>query len=143
MTYSRDCLYDFTPVEDEVFLAGGNMRMMGWGKLDLDFESPVDDGAVTLLDVAYVPTFDMNLFSLQALARAGHTSHVTPAGTSVINGRIFFPPFERLHGCKATRVPHSNVVAATSAPGDTSRKTFDINHFHCCYGHLLARSVST
>ena len=40
---------------------------MGWVTLDLDFEFPVDDGAVTLLDMAYFPTSDMNLFSLQAL----------------------------------------------------------------------------
>ena len=138
MTPVRDRLYDFRPCTDEdVDLAGGSMSIKGRGKLNVRFLSGTgEDVSFALSDVAYVPTFSKNLFSLQAAARNGHEAIVNENGTSLMYGRLHSTKYRDLHALKAYRLlPHTE-ANATIAPGLQYRSTYDINHFHCSYGHL-------
>ena len=138
MTPVRDRLYDFRPCTDEdVDLAGGSMSIKGWGKLNVRFLSGTgEDASLALSNVAYVPTFSKNLFSLEAAARNSHEAIVNENGTSLMDGRLHFTKYRDLHALKAYRLlPHTE-ANATIAPGLQYRSTYDINHFHCSYGHL-------
>ena len=77
-----------------------------------------------------------SLFSLQSALRSGYLSHLTDDGAVTLNDKMIFPQYELLHATLGTRLPPSCVAGATIAPGVRPRRTYDINHFHCCYGHM-------
>lgn len=73
MTYSRDEMYNFKPVDGKVELSGGKMRIAGRGSLHLSIDSSAGDHVeVELQEAAFVPTFDKHLSFLPSVACHGY-----------------------------------------------------------------------
>lgn len=130
-------MYNFKPVNENVGLTKGNMRIVDWGNVYLSTDSSTGYRAeVELPDVALAPNFDKNLFSLMSVVRHGFTSRVTPIGTSMFNGTLFFRLLGNLNVARAISLPPPNTASATFTPGIAPCKTCDINNFHCGFGHM-------
>ena len=84
-TYSPVGLYDFQPADNvRISTPNSSSQIEGYGKLDLAFTDKHDEECVlTLNNVAYVPDFDFNFFSLVAMAEKGHSYHGTNKGVFV------------------------------------------------------------
>lgn len=82
-------MYDVKSADERVDLAGGTMRIVGWGNLHLSvYSSKGDPVEVELRTVALIPSFDKFIF-IMSVARHEFTSRVTPTGTSLLNGSLF------------------------------------------------------
>ena len=116
----------------------GKARTEGHGKLDMVLVSETGDTQhVTLHDVAYVPSFKMNLFSLSQAASNGRYHRAVPGGNNLEGTNMFFKNVGNIPRITAYREMPDCEANATLSPGSPSPvEEVDINVFHCSYGHV-------
>ena len=114
-----------------------SLRVICFGKVPMIMHCKQGDVQVKLLDVAYVPGVQFNLFSLHAVMPKCSVS-LDAEGAHILDGVL---SLRRDAGSyvEATRVVETPIAAAVLAPGKLRR--IDINDLHVCLAHFHADTL--
>ena len=135
-------MFDCTPLPvGKERLVVGDITMMGvkcFGKLSLLMHCPGGDTNVRLMNVAYVPGVQFNLFPLHAVMSKCRVTMDTK-GVHMLGGSVLFVRRETGSYCSATRITDPPMANTVLVPGKQQR--IDINDPHVALAHLLAKTL--
>ena len=115
-----------------------SLRVQCFGKLPMIMHSKHGDVQVKLLDVAYVPGVQFNLFSLHAVMPKCSVS-LDAEGVHMLDGVLSFLRRDAGSYVEATRVVETPIVVAVLAPGEMRR--IDINDLYVSLAHSHADTL--
>ena len=109
-----------------------SLQVLCFGKMPMIMHCKQGDVQVKLLDLAYVPGVQLNLFSLNAIMPKCSVS-LDAEGVNVLDGVLSFLRRDAGFFVEATRVVEISIATATLAPGKMRR--IDINDLHVSLAH--------
>ena len=112
-----------------------SLKIQCFGSLPMVMHSQQGDVQVKLLNVAYVPAVEFNLFSLHAIMPKCSVS-LDAEGVHMLDGDLSFMRRDAGSYVEATRVVETPIVAAVLAPGKMRR--IDIYDLHVSLAHSHA-----
>ena len=138
MTPSADGMINYRECNLKLRITDGSTRTIeGSGDINFAFRSGNGLVRVTLTNVAHVPDFRHNLFSLPTVVKHGHTFEGRPAGIVVklkSERSIVFPLTGNMYSLYGYRVDCTTRgdACAVLAPGKLPNKpVVNMNDYHC------------